>query len=94
MANFEKLSRKLSELATSANVSCKELTGVLEDLQFQIVDCGSAGHKIAKHPAVALIDYPNFNCGHNEGAKIHRQYIKKLYQFVNTYEEEIKEYLK
>lgn len=91
MTNFEKLFRKLGDLTTSANTSCKELTGVLEELGFQIVDCGSAGHKIAKHPSVALTDYPDYNCGHNEGAKVHRSYIKKLYKFVKQHEEEIKE---
>ncbi|MGC2458543.1 MAG: hypothetical protein WA435_11180 [Gallionellaceae bacterium] len=94
MANFEKLFRKLGDLTTSANTSCKELTGVLEELGFQIVDCGSAGHKIAKHPAVNLTEYPDYDCGHNEGAKVHRQYIKKLHKFVKQNEEGIKEYIK
>lgn len=91
---FEKLFRKLGDLATSANTSCKELTGILEELGFQIVDCGSAGHKIAKHPAVGLTEYPDYNCGHNEGAKIHRQYIKKPHKFVEQNKEQIKEYIK
>ncbi|MFA5826085.1 MAG: hypothetical protein WC825_08955 [Gallionellaceae bacterium] len=94
MANYEKLFRKLGDLATSENTSCKELTGVLEEPGFQIVDCGSAGHKIAKHPAVNLIDYPDYDCGHNEGTKVHRQYIKKLHKFVKQNEEGIKEYIK
>ena len=94
MSKFDKLFRKLGDLTTSANTSCNELTGILQELGFQIVDCGSAGHKIAKHPAVNLIEYPDYNCGHNEGAKVHRQYIKKLHKFVKNYEEEIKESLK
>lgn len=94
MANLEKLLRKLGDLTSSANTSCKELTGVLEELGFQIVDCGSAGHKIAKHQAIDFTEYPNYNCGHNDGAKIHRQYIKKLYTFVKQNEEKIKEHMK
>lgn len=93
MADFEKLFRKLADLTTSENTSCKEFTGILEELGFQIVDCGSAGHKVAKHPAVDLTDYPNYNCGHNDGAKVHRQYIKKLYKFVNQNKDGIKEYI-
>ena len=94
MASFEKLLRKLGDLTSSANTSCKELTGVLEELGFQIVDCGSAGHKIAKHQAIDLTEYPNYDCGHNDGAKIHRQYIKKLYKFVKQNEDKIKEHMK
>lgn len=94
MADFEKLFRKLGDLTTSANTSCKELTEVLEELGFLIVDCGSAGHKIAKHPAITLAEYVNFNCGHNDGAHIKRPYIKKLHKFVDTYQEKIKECLK
>lgn len=94
MENFEKLFRKLEALTTSENTSCKELTGVLEELGFQIVNCGSAGHRVAKHPAVDLTDYPNYNCGHSDGAKVHRQYIKKLHKFVKQNKDGIKEYIK
>lgn len=94
MDNFEKLLRKLEALTAGENTSCRELTRVLEELGFQIVDCGSAGHKIAKHPAVDITEYPDYNCGHNEGAKVHRQYIKKLYKFVKQNKDEIKEHTK
>ncbi len=59
-----------------------------------MVNCGSAGHKIAKHPAIDLHEYPNFNCGHSQGAVVKRVYINKLYKFVEQHEDEIKEYLK
>lgn len=49
MAEFEKLIRKLDDLTKSANTSCSEFTNSLIALGFQIENCGSAGHKIAKH---------------------------------------------
>lgn len=94
MSEFKKLFRKLGDLTSSGNTTCKEFTGVLEDLGFQIVNCGNAGHKIAKHPAIALNEYPDYNFGHNEGAVVKRPYIKKLYKFVMQYQDDIKECLK
>lgn len=94
MAEFSKLFKKLDDLTNSGNTTCKEFTGVLEDLGFQIENCGSAGHKIAKHPAVALDEYPNYNCGHNQGTVVNRPYIKKLIKFTKQYKSEIEEYLK
>ena len=59
-------------MASSANTSCKDFTSLLEDLGFEILNCGSAGHKIAKHPAIPLAEYPDYNCGHNVGSTIKR----------------------
>ena len=94
MSEFEKLIKKLGDLTTSANTTCIEFTNLLIALGFQIENCGSAGHKIARHPAVSLIEYPNYNCGHNKGEAVKRPYIKKLYKFVKQHENVIKEYLK
>ena len=94
MTEFEKTFRKLGDLASSANTSCKEFTGVLEALGFNIENCGNAGHKIAKHPAITLTEYPDYNCGHNQGEAVKRPYIKKLHKFVKQHEDAIKEYLK
>jgi len=94
MTEYKKLFKKLEDLSSSANTSSREFTRVLEDLGFQIENCGSAGHKIAKHPAIALIEYPDYNCGHNQGAAVKRPYINKLYKFVKQHEDAIKEYLK
>lgn len=93
MAEFEKLLRKLDDLAKSANTSCSEFTNILIALGFRIENCGNAGHKIARHPAISLIEYPNYNCGHNKGSAVKRPYIKKLYKFVKQHERAIKEYL-
>lgn len=94
MSGFEKPLKKLEALSTSANTSCTEFTNLLIALGFQIENCGNAGHKIARHPAVSLIEYPNYNCGHNKGEAVKRPYIKKLYKFVKQHENAIKEYLK
>lgn len=94
MSDFEKLFRKLGDQANSANTSCKEFTSLLEELGFIIENCGSAGHKIAKHPGIALAEYPDYDCGHNLGNAVKRPYIKKLHKFVKQHEEAIKEYLK
>lgn len=93
MAEFEKLLRKLDALTKSANTSCSEFTSILIELGFQIENCGNAGHKIARHPAVSITEYPNYNCGHNKGSAVKRPYIKKLHKFVKQYENVIKEYL-
>lgn len=93
MPEFQKLLKKLEALTTSGNTSCKKFTNVLEALGFQIDNCGNAGHKIARHPAVSLIEYPNYNCGHNRGEAVKRPYIKKLYKFVKQHEKAIKEHL-
>ena len=94
MAEFEKLLKKLENLTTSTNACCKEFTNLLIALGFQIENCGSAGHKIARHPAVSLIEYPNYNCGHNKSEAVKRPYIKKLYKFVKQHENAIKEHMK
>lgn len=94
MTKFEDLYKKLGDLTNSANLSCMDFTHLLEELGFQIENCGNAGHKIARHPAIALTEYPNYNCGHNQGATIKRNYIKKLHKFVKQYEEAIKEHIK
>jgi len=94
MLEFDELVKKLQDLTTSANASCKEFTYLLIALGFQIENCGSAGHKIARHPTVSLIEYPNYNCGHNKGEAVKRPYIKKLYKFVKQHENAIKEHMK
>ena len=94
MANFEKLYEKLGRMAVSANTTCQDITGLLQKMGFQIEDCGSAGHKIAKHPAIILIEYPDFNCGHNPGTAVRRQYVSKLFKFVAEHRTVIEEYLK
>lgn len=94
MKDFENLFKELDNLTSSANTSCKDFTKLLEELGFEIISCGSAGHKIAKHPAIPLPEYPDYNCGHNQGSTIKRPYIKKLYKFVELHKEAIKEYLK
>lgn len=93
MSKFEELYRELENLTNSTNASCKKFTSLLEELGFQITDCKSGGHKIAKHPAIQISEYPDYNCGHNPGEKIRRQYIKKLYKFVKQHKDTIKEHL-
>ena len=83
-------------IATSMNIDTRNMWPETSDIMpgFLIEDCGSAGHKIARPPAVSLIEYPNYNCGHNKGETVKRPYIKKLHKFVKQHEEAIKEYLK
>lgn len=93
MKDFDALLRELARLTDSGNTSCKEFNKLLQALGFELINCGSAGHKIAKHPAMSLVDYPDYNCGHNPGSEIKRVYIKKIYKFVELHKEVIKEYL-
>lgn len=92
MKDFESLFKELDKLTSSANTSCKDFTQLLEDLDFEILSCGSAGHKIAKHPAISLTEYPDYNCGHNQGSPMKRPYMKKIYKFIKLHKEAIKEY--
>lgn len=94
MTSFDKLRRELTNMATGANTSCREFSALLVDLRFELVPCGSAGHMIAKHPAVALLEYPDFNCGHDRGTMVKRVYVKKLARFVDEHADALKEYLK
>lgn len=59
MSEFEKLIKKLDDLTSSANTSCNEFINLLLALGFQIENCGSAGHKIAKHPVVLFRNLAN-----------------------------------
>lgn len=95
MTRYDKYLNELSELAraSSSNTSCKKLKRILTNLGFEIKSCGSAGHKIACHPAIPLDESVNFNCGHNEGDSIKPFYIKKLHKIVEQYEDLIKESL-
>ncbi len=97
MTEFEKLIKKLDDLTSSANTSCSEFTNLLMALGFQMKIPGKCWpcEKSQRHPAsVPLIEYPNYNCGHNRGEAVKRPYIKKLYKFVKQHEEAIKEHLK
>jgi hypothetical protein len=94
MKDFDALFRELGDMTSSANTTCRNFTRLLENLGFEISDCGNAGHKIARHPAVSLTAYPNFDCGHNLGSTVKRPYIKKLFVFVETHQESIKQHLK
>lgn len=94
MSKFDKLRRALTNMAAGANTSCRDFSALLIEMKFELVPCGSAGHMIAKHPAVALQHYPNFDCGHDPGTKVKRVYIKKLARFVDEYADAIKEHLK
>ena len=91
MTKFDKLLRQLEDMASGSNTTCRALIPLLEELGFVIEDCGSAGHKIARHTAVSLREYPDFNCGHNNGKPVKAVYMSKLKKFVKTHASEIKE---
>lgn len=93
MSKFEKLFEQLKQMTKSANISCRDFTGLLKDLGFEIVDCRKGGHKLAQHPLIPLTESTNYNCGHNQGAAIKQPYIKKIYRVVELYKKEIEENL-
>jgi hypothetical protein len=66
----------------------------LEDFGFEIKDCGSAGHKIAKHPSIPVVDSPDYDCGHNQGNHVKPVYIRKFLRFIDSNSDAITEYLK
>lgn len=95
MKKFDKLFRRLKEMATSANITCRDFTQVLEDLGFELTDA-SGGHKVATHPKIPLgpEDAANYNCGHDQGTHVKRNYIKTFLKLVVEHEEKLREHLK
>jgi len=94
MKKFDKLFKELEDMASGANTSCKDFTVLLKKLGFDIEDCESGGHKVAKHSSIKLLEYPDYNCGHNPGTHVKRVYVNKLYKFVKNYKDVIKEHIK
>jgi hypothetical protein len=95
MTKFDKLRRRLRDMSTSDNITCRDFSQLLKDFDFDLDDA-SGGHKIATHPAIPLgpADAANYNCGHDKGTKVRRNYIKKFLRIVDEYEQELREHLK
>lgn len=93
MKDVDTLLREFADLATDANVTCRELLKILRVFGFEIIDCGRGGHKVARHPAISIAESPDFDCGHDLGTKVKRVYLKKLFHFVKLHKEAIKGYL-
>lgn len=91
MTEFDKLLRQLEEMASGSNTTCRDLVPLLESFGFTIADCGSAGHKVAKHSAVNIREYPDFDCGHNNGKPVKRPYLSKLKRFIKNHSAAIQE---
>ncbi len=94
MKDIQKKLDKLYGMSGNANITCSQLTSALKALGFSIRDGSNGGHKIAKHPAVSVLDSPDYDCGHKEGSKIKKPYLSKLIKFVKNNEEAIRESLK
>lgn len=94
MKDVQKKFDKLYVMAGNANITCNQLTSALKALGFTIRDCSNGGHKIAKHPAISVLESTNYDCGHKEGSKIKKPYILSLIKFVKNNEETIREWLK
>lgn len=93
MVNIQKKLDALYDMSGSSNITCTQLTSALKSLGFTIRDGKNGGHKIAKHPAVQVIDSPDYDCGHKAGSKIKVPYITKLIKFVKNNETSIRESL-
>lgn len=95
MKKFDKLRRSLRDMSTSDNITCKDFTNLLEQFGFELFSA-AGGHKVAMHPAIPLgpADAANYNCGHDLGTKVKRNYIKKFLKIVDEHEEELREHLK
>lgn len=95
MNKFDKLLLRLREMATSDNIACRDFSQLLKDFGFELENA-SGGHKVATHPSIPLgpEDAANFNCGHDLGTKVKRNYIKKFLRIVDEHEKELREYLK
>jgi len=65
--------RQLSEQA--ASTKCSELCALMEALGYRIRRCGSAGHRVVKHPAIARWFGTNFNGGHGSDDVVKKRYV-------------------
>lgn len=95
MGIFAKLRRQLRDMSTSDNITCRDFTRLLEEFGFEMTNA-AGGHKVATHPNIPLgpADAANYNCGHDQGTKVRRNYIKKFLKLVDEYEDELREHLK
>ncbi len=95
MNKFDKLLRRLKDMATSANITCRDFTNLLEEFDFEITDA-KGGHKVATHPSIPLgpEDAANYNCGHDQGTHVKRNYIKTFLRIVTEHENELREHMK
>ncbi len=95
MKKFDKLLTRLQTMAAGANVSCSDFTELLVDFKFDVRPATKGGHRVVSHPAFTLTvaESANYNCGHNPGTHVRRNYVKNFLKIVQTHESEITEFL-
>ena len=86
-----KVDNALKILRSRKPIRCRELITLLSSLDFDI-RAGKGGHKIFKHQGIKGLS-GSFNCGHNEGDEIKPPYIRDIRNYLEDFENSLKEYL-
>lgn len=78
--------------ARKANIRCKELTGILEDLGFTITQ-GKGNHKVVTHDGLEGFMSTSYDCGHGKDSQIKSPYIIKVARVLSDHANELQKYL-
>ena len=90
---FDRLLRRLREMASGANTACRDFTALLTEFGFEVRDGSKGGHKIVTHPALPLAEAKNYNCGHNPGTTVKKPYVREMLKFVQHQEDALREWI-
>lgn len=88
---FKEVVRILQE--TGASMRCDDLARILRGLGFTVRDGKRGGHKVFSHSSIPEFLGSGYNCGHGKNPEIKRAYIRKVVDVLDSYEDQIKEYL-
>jgi len=89
---FDRHRQSLQESA--GNLRCSEVKQILEELGFRVRDGKKGGHKLYTHPRIKEFFGSSYNCGHGSNPEVKKPYIRKILRVLDTYESEIRDYLK
>ena len=73
---------------------CKDVTGELTELGFDIKDGRKGGHKIFTHEGLPDFISGSFDCGHGRNPEIKPAYIRNIIRTLETHSEDLVAYLK
>lgn len=73
-----------------ATMRCKELTGILESLGFDVRDTKKQGHKVVTHAGLKQFFSFGFTCGHGKNPEVKRNYVKTALKTLKTYRDDLR----
>lgn len=73
-----------------ASTSCRELCRVLTSLGYALRVCGSAGHRVFRHPQLPNWEGSHFNCGHRETEDVRPRYVRRIITAIESHADELR----